>query len=163
MNTTTTRRPPTIAVLTLAATLLVACSGSTRDSSRAERPSTSTAATDDTGDTSPSAAPGQDTADPGTGDASPATEPVGAADVGRQFVEGWIAGDDDLMAASGTPEAVEAAMAAEDSAGLDWAFSTCEGAAGTVYCTWGSAGSELVIGVGNIEQPRLVTSFTITP
>jgi hypothetical protein len=32
-----------------------------------------------------------------------------------------------------------------------------------VYCTWTTPGAELVIGVGNVEQPRLASSFAIEP
>ena len=45
--------------------------------------------------------------------------------------------------------------------GEEWVFHHCEGAAGTVFCIWGAGSEELVVGVRNVEEPRLVTSFAL--
>lgn len=49
-----------------------------------------------------------------------------------------------------------AALAAEA-----WEQELCEGAAGTVHCIWFTADNVLAIGVRNIEEPHVVTSFRL--
>lgn len=42
-------------------------------------------------------------------------------------------------------------------------FSTCEGAAGSVYCTWEAAGTVYVVRISSIEPTPQVTEFTAGP
>ena len=57
------------------------------------------------------------------------------------------------------PAALAGADALADLASEDWEPEMCEGAAGTVHCIWTSAAGTLAIGVRNLEEPHLVTSF----
>ena len=57
------------------------------------------------------------------------------------------------------PAALVEADALADLASEDWEPEMCEAAAGTVHCIWVSGAGTLAIGVRNLEEPHLVTSF----
>lgn len=57
------------------------------------------------------------------------------------------------------PAALAEADNLADLVSESWEPELCEGAAGTVHCIWISDAGTLAIGVRNIEEPHLVTSF----
>lgn len=58
-------------------------------------------------------------------------------------------------------DALEQADGLADLASEAWQFDHCEGAAGTVFCVWATSTDQLAIGVGNLEEPHLVTSISL--
>ena len=66
-----------------------------------------------------------------------------------------------MMEQLAEPSAVTEADSLADLASEVWESQRCEGAAGTVYCSWISGAGTLAIGVRNIEEPHLVTSFRL--
>lgn len=95
------------------------------------------------------------------GQPEPEPEPQSAEEVARAFVDAWRAGDDDALAELGEPDAVAAAHAAAAAADAGWTFERCEGAAGSVYCSWTSAEGTAVVRVRNVGEPRLVMEFRV--
>jgi len=85
--------------------------------------------------------------------------PLTADAVALAFFEAWQSGDRRAMERLSEPAALNEADRLVDLATGTWRPGLCEGAAGTVYCTWISDGGTLAIGVRNIEEPHLVTSF----
>ncbi|MGH8958902.1 MAG: hypothetical protein ACRDVK_09520 [Acidimicrobiia bacterium] len=81
--------------------------------------------------------------------------------VARAFVEAWMADDRATMESLSDPVVLEQADAIANLRGEDWTFDHCEGAAGTVFCIWAAGLDELVVGVRNVEEPHLVTSFAL--
>lgn len=79
-------------------------------------------------------------------------------DVARLFFDAWLQGADQAIVVLATPEAANQA-AAMTPAGQA-AFSACEGAAGSLYCTWEAVGPEYVVRVSNTESIPMVTEFT---
>lgn len=57
------------------------------------------------------------------------------------------------------PAALAEANGLNELSSEKWEPELCEGAAGTVHCIWISDAGILAIGVRNIEEPHLVTSF----
>ena len=76
-----------------------------------------------------------------------------AEDIARQFVTAWELGDEDTMIALSTPDAMR--MARELPQPVEAEFSYCEGAAGSLYCTWEVVGGEAIVRVGT-EPPNNV-------
>jgi hypothetical protein len=79
--------------------------------------------------------------------------------VAAAFFEAWQAGDRQAMERLSEPDALAAAEHLADLVSETWEPELCEGAAGTVHCIWISDAGTLAIGVRNIEEPHLVTSF----
>jgi hypothetical protein len=93
-----------------------------------------------------------------------AAGPTNSEDVAAAFFEAWLSADQDAMTELAEPEAVAQANDLIRLAPATWEFSLCEGAAGTVFCTWTSEEPDnIVVGVRNIEEPHLVTSFRVMP
>jgi hypothetical protein len=65
------------------------------------------------------------------------------------------------MEALAEPDALTQADELANLVGESWQFDHCEGAAGTVFCVWASETDQLAIGVGNLEEPHLVTSVSL--
>jgi hypothetical protein len=86
------------------------------------------------------------------------TRPAEAADVARMFVEAWRQGSEAAMEILATPEATA------QSAGIEppsvATFQRCEGAAGSIYCSWQADDGEVVVRVSNVEPVPMVTEFT---
>ncbi|MEX0667437.1 MAG: hypothetical protein WD313_03830, partial [Acidimicrobiia bacterium] len=59
------------------------------------------------------------------------------------------------------PEALAQADSLAALASEPWEPELCEGAAGTVHCIWFTDAEALAIGVRNVEEPHLVTSFRL--
>ena len=80
-------------------------------------------------------------------------------DVAIAFFEAWQSGDRETMEQLSEPSALAEADALSELASVAWEPELCEGAAGTVHCIWISDAGTLAVGVRNIEEPHLVTSF----
>ena len=80
-------------------------------------------------------------------------------DVAIAFFEAWQSGDREAMEQLSEPAALAEADAMSDLVSESWEPELCEGAAGTVHCIWISDAGTLAVGVRNIEEPHLVTSF----
>jgi hypothetical protein len=79
--------------------------------------------------------------------------------VAAAFFEAWKTGDREMMERLSEPAALAEADGLRDFSSEPWEPELCEGAAGTVHCIWVSDVGTLAIGVRNIEEPHLVTSF----
>lgn len=85
---------------------------------------------------------------------APATTARRATDATAQaFFEAWVANDATKLAANGEAGAIAQANALASSRTRPWVFDRCEGAAGSVYCSWIDAGTRLVVRVRNVEPP----------
>ncbi len=82
-------------------------------------------------------------------------------DVARLFVEAWQQGATAAFAGLATPEAADQAAALPRP--VEMGFSGCEGAAGSVYCTWEGAGEALVVQVTSLEPMPVVEQVAIGP
>lgn len=107
--------------------------------------------------TSPPAPSSTSLPGPTTSIAIPAT----SENIAVAFVEAWQAGDRSAMEALAEPDALVQADELANLAGEEWQFHHCEGAAGTIFCVWASGTDQLAIGVGNIDEPHLVTSVSL--
>jgi hypothetical protein len=67
------------------------------------------------------------------------------------------------MRANGLPAAVTKAVAAWPSGTSGFAFSQCNGAAGSLYCTWVRPAESVVLRVDNTSVPHKVTDFMRGP
>ena len=86
---------------------------------------------------------------------------LSSQDVALAFFEAWGAGDRRSMADLSEPPALVQAESLAGLAAEAWEPELCEGAAGTVHCIWVSEAGTLAIGVQNLEEPHLVTSFEL--
>ena len=77
------------------------------------------------------------------------------------FFEAWRTQDRTVMELLAEPAAVVEADDLADLAFEDWEAQPCEGAAGTVFCSWTASSGTLAIGVQNIQEPHIVTSVRI--
>jgi hypothetical protein len=85
--------------------------------------------------------------------------PLSSEQVAAEFFEAWTTGDRETMERLSEPAALAEADDLRDLISEPWEPELCEGAAGTVHCIWISNAGTLAIGVRNIEEPHLVTSF----
>lgn len=82
-------------------------------------------------------------------------------EVAQEFLDAWRAGSEEALLAISGPEATAAAVALAAQANGAWSFDRCEGAAGSLFCTWRRGTSTLVIRVANLDPPARVTEFRI--
>jgi hypothetical protein len=75
-------------------------------------------------------------------------------DVAQQFVASWEAGDEETMTDLADPGALR--QAHEMSTPEEPSYSYCEGAAGSVYCTFEIVGGELVVRVRTEPPARVI-------
>jgi hypothetical protein len=97
---------------------------------------------------------------------SPETTPTAATpstseEVALAFFEAWQSGDRATLERISEPDAMAQAEDLAELASETWEPELCEGAAGTVRCIWISDAGTLAIGVRNIEEPHVVTSFQL--
>ena len=83
------------------------------------------------------------------------------------FVEAWEVGDQTTALELGTQSAVDAIFAFESGGAGSWTLTTCEGAAGSSFCTFTAGGDPtVVVQVGNDAasqgQPQAVTSVQVS-
>lgn len=118
-------------------------------------------------------APGDPTAEqptdaaPPTGLPEPATivAPVDAQSpeaAAEALFQAWMADDRSAAEALMDPAAdadLDALFAQPFDAGAGWSYDHCEGAAGSVFCTWHATSATLVVRVRGVERPPLVTSI----
>ncbi len=102
--------------------------------------------------------PAVTTTSPPPGTTTTEAAPVTSEEVALAFFNAWQAGDRELMEQLSEPSAL-AADSLTVLASETWEPELCEGAAGTVHCIWISDAGTLAIGVRNIEEPHVVTSF----
>jgi len=67
----------------------------------------------------------------------------------RAAYDAWTRGDRTAAARVAEPAAVDALFARMWSSADGWEFVNCQGAAGSVFCTWQRPGEELLIKVQN--------------
>ncbi|HWL48436.1 MAG TPA: RNA polymerase sigma factor [Acidimicrobiia bacterium] len=79
-------------------------------------------------------------------------------DVARLFFDAWLQGADPAIAVLATPEAANQAAAMTPNG--QPTFSSCEGAAGSLYCTWEAAGPVYLVRVSSVEPIPMMTEFT---
>ncbi|MBK7782248.1 MAG: hypothetical protein IPJ58_16040 [Ardenticatenia bacterium] len=104
---------------------------------------------------------------PPTGLPDPATIAAPAAalsadEVAQAVFQAWMADERAVAEPLTDPAAaadLDALFAQPFDAGAGWSYDHCEGAAGSVFCTWYGASATLVIQVRSIEPPVLVTSI----
>ena len=90
-----------------------------------------------------------------------AEAPLTSEGVALAFFEAWQNGDREEMERLSEPAALAQADNLADLASDPWEQELCEGAAGTVHCIWFTDDDVLAIGVRNIEEPHVVTSFQL--
>jgi hypothetical protein len=90
-----------------------------------------------------------------------AVAPATSEGVALAFFEAWQSGDQATMERLSVPDALAQADDLAALASEAWEAELCEGAAGTVYCIWFTDDDVLAIGVRNIEEPHVVTSFQL--
>lgn len=80
----------------------------------------------------------------------PATTAPSAEGAAKSLYEAWTRGDRAAAARVAEPAAVTALFARPWQAGDGWAFSECDGAAGSLICTWSRpAGQQVLMRVLN--------------
>jgi hypothetical protein len=88
-----------------------------------------------------------------------ATEADTAEEVGKNFFAAWAGGNDTVLATTGTTAAINAAKAGRADGTSSFRFSNCQGAAGTIFCTFVRRGQRVVLGVDNVDVPHRVDQF----
>ena len=83
------------------------------------------------------------------------------------FVQAWEVGDQTTALELGTQRAVDAIFAFESGGAGSWSLVSCEGAAGSSFCTFTAGGDPtVVVQVGNEAaaqgQPQAVTSVQVS-
>ena len=157
------------ACLTLAAGGLVACA--TRDkpeSTPGPGGATPTTALPTTVASPPATAAPGTTAPVTTAAPSPTTVaplPETSAGYPPAAYDAWTRGDRVAAARFAEPAAVDALFARTWSSADGWAFVNCQGAAGSVFCTWQRPGEELLIKAHNAPggQPADEVIFRASP
>lgn len=94
------------------------------------------------------------------------TAVLSAEEVAQAVYAAWVAGDRSIAEPLTDPAAVadlDVLFAQPFDPAAGWAFDHCEGAAGSVFCTWHGTPATLVIQVRNIEPPVQVTSIRMEP
>lgn len=169
MRTTTARRRASrLALLGAALALVLTACGS--DGGDEDATTTTTAEV-----TTTTAAPTTATtaaAPPTTAAPSPSTTTAGGLPTdptayATAFVQAWEVGDQATALELGTQSAVDSIFAFESGGAGAWSLTSCEGAAGSSFCTFTAGGDPtVVVQVGNDAasqgQPQAVTSVQVT-
>jgi hypothetical protein len=113
------------------------------------------------------APPATTAAPPTTVDPGDDALPTDPQDYARSFIGAWEAGDQDSAAVFGTEAAVTTIFAYESGGPGAWSVTSCEGAAGSTYCTFSAGGDgSIVVRVGNeaasLGQHQAVTEVQVT-
>ncbi len=139
---------------------LAACSSSGHKASSTTSTHASTSTAPASASTS-TAAPSTTTT-PGT-TAPPTTAPTPPPDArtaGTRFFAAWLAHDAAGLATNGTATAVDEATAQyAKTTGTAWQFSNCQGAAGSIYCTWVRAAEDVVVRASDVNPANRVVEF----
>ncbi|MGA8039755.1 MAG: hypothetical protein WCA93_06560 [Acidimicrobiia bacterium] len=86
--------------------------------------------------------------------------PVSAEEVANLFMSVWSGGGEQTtMATLATPDAIQEAGALD--APSNPVLTGCEGAAGSMYCTWQDAGQDIVVRVDNVDRPPMVAEVRL--
>ena len=154
------------ACMTIVVGGLIACAAGDKAPSTgtapAPSPATSTTATPATRATSPPGTAAPTTSAPAaTTIPAPATTTTAAPGTSSGYplaaYDAWTRGDRTAAAAVAEPAAVDALFARTWSSADEWAFVNCQGAAGSVFCTWQRSGEELLIKAPNAPGGLPVT------
>jgi cytoskeletal protein RodZ len=99
---------------------------------------------------------------------SSTTTPTTAADpqaYAETLFSAWAAGDRTAAATVADQTAIDSLFAAPSSEAAAYTFSSCEGAAGSIFCTWTRAGAQLAMTVRDATGglPVQVVEVTIGP
>jgi hypothetical protein len=86
---------------------------------------------------------------------------LSSEEAAKELFDAWKAGSDDAIRALASTAAAAAAIALETRAPETWSFDRCEGAAGSIFCTWRRGASALIIRVENLAPPAVITEFRI--
>ncbi len=149
-------------LLTMAA--VAGCSSSSKAKSKASSTTaassstTTVAATSTTAGATTTTAPMSPatTSTPGGTSAAP-TDAEGA---NKQFFLAWTAHDSAELNVTGTTTAANEAIAQySKTSGPAWQFSNCQGAAGSIYCTWVRAAEAVVLRASNVSPANRVVNF----
>lgn len=81
--------------------------------------------------------------------------------VANLFMSVWSGPDQTMMTSLASPDAVEQANALGTPTRP--VLTGCEGAAGSVYCTWADDGRDLIVRVDNVDQPPIVVEVRENP
>ena len=161
-----------VLVTALVLLLAVAC-GDDGDSSTATTIEVGTTSTTAVAETTTTAgpttteAPATTAAPPTTADPGDDALPTDPQQYAQAFVGAWAAGDQDSAGLFGTPAAVQAIFAFDSGGAGAWSVTSCEGAAGSTYCTFTAGGDPtIVVRVGNEAasqgQPHAVTEVQVS-
>ncbi len=82
----------------------------------------------------------------------------GAA-VADEFFNAWQAASFSALPVLGNTASAAAAVAQKSQRERSWSPSPCDGAAGSLYCTWRSGSAKIVLQVVSIQPPVRVISF----
>lgn len=169
-------RRTALAAAPLSLALLLAACGGDDDSADPTTTTTTTEATttsSETETTSPPSSASETTAPPATGTTATTAPPSEAGSPlptepdawASELVRAWGAGDRDRAAELATPETVDQLFGHADPGGDDWELFSCEGAAGSTYCTFTSAsrGESLLTQQSFVEGLHPIARAEVSP
>jgi hypothetical protein len=135
------------ALLATALVLLAACGddGGEVATDDTDAPTTTVAPTTSTAAPTTTAPPATTAAPPSTVDPGDDAIPTDPRDYATAFIGAWAAGDQDSALVFGTQAAVDSIFAFESGGPGLWSVTTCEGAAGSTYCTFTAGGDPTVV------------------
>jgi hypothetical protein len=160
------------ACLTIVVGGLVACAAGEKAPSTGTAPppsaATSTTSAPVTSATSPPVTAAATTSAPAaTTIPAPATTTLPAPSTSSGYplaaYDAWTRGDRTAAAAVAEPAAVDTLFARTWSSADGWAFVNCQGAAGSVFCTWQRSGEEVLIKAPNAPGGLPVNEVTFRP
>lgn len=86
--------------------------------------------------------------------------PATAEEVANLFMSVWSAGaEQTTMSTLASPDAIQQANAL--GAPSSPRLTGCDGAAGSVYCTWQDGGQDILVRVDNVDQPPMVAEVRL--
>lgn len=158
-----TRRPLLVAILVAAVLLVASCSsdgGDDTTTTTAEVTTTTAPESPTTTAATPTTAP-----ESSTTTAAASGLPTDPGPYAAAFVDAWATGDQATASTLGTEAAVSSIFAFEG--GGTWSLVSCEGAAGSSFCTFTAGGDPtVVVQVGNEAvsqgQEHAVTGVTVS-
>ena len=88
--------------------------------------------------------------------------PTNAEDYATALIEAWERGDHDTASTLAAADALDVLFSQEGGGAGTWSLESCDGAAGSTYCTFGAGGDpKVIVRVANeaasLGQPEAVT------
>ncbi|HMJ77032.1 MAG TPA: hypothetical protein VK507_13735 [Iamia sp.] len=156
-----TNKRAALAAVPLSLALLLAACGDD-DSADPTTTTTTEATTSSASSSSASSSTSEtppDTAEPTSApeDGGEAPPPADAEAWAAELVRAWGSGDRDRAGQLAVPEVVEQLFVHADPGGDDWEAAGCDGAAGTIYCTFTSASRGERLATGQPSMPDEAT------